>query len=146
MVADVLAEGDISVGHQAGKDLHLVELVCQDSCLLTELGIILVGPPVDHVSVLVEHTALVVESMAHLMSYHDTDRTVVDCIVSIGIEERRLKDGCGEADLVGGGIVIGIDSLRSHSPLCLVSRLADLVHVVLYIELAGSLEVLVVAL
>ena len=60
------------------------------------------------------------------MTDYATDATVVDSVVSIGIEERRLQDGCREADLVGGGVIVSIDSLRSHLPFCLVHRLVHL--------------------
>ena len=146
MIGDVLTEGILAVGVNAWQNLHRAVLLHKHCCLFVELGGVFRGPPVVHVAIRIEEAALVVETVGHLMTDHDADRTVVDSIVGIGIEERRLKDGGREADLVGGGIVVGIHSLRSHSPFGLVRRLAKLGKIVRHIPLAGCLEILVVAL
>ena len=152
MVTDILSEGEFAVGHQCRritlgrKDHDLVELVCKHLGLCLELGRILFCPPGRHVAVLVEEASLVVESVRHLMSDNDSDRSVVDRVVSIRIEERRLEDSCREADLVGGRVVICVDGLRRHAPLSLVGRLAELGEIVGHVPLARSPEILEIAL
>ena len=80
------------------------------------------------------------------MPYDHSDGAVVDCVVSVGIEEGRLQDCRGEANLVGGGIIIGVHHLRRHAPFGLVRRLAELVQIVRDIPLAGGEQVLEIAL
>ncbi len=77
------------------------------------------------------------------MTDHHAYTTVVFGITCLRIKERSLKDTCGKHDLVGHRIVVGVDRLRSHAPLCLVDRLtplckflglmphADIVHVLI---------------
>ena len=64
--------------------------------------------------------------MRHLVSDDSADGTVVESVVRLRVEERRLKYACGEADLVCRGVVVGIDCLRRHEPFGLVNRLAYL--------------------
>ena len=117
MVADVLAYGKPAVSLQARKNLYLVKLGDKHICLLVEFGCILRCPPVHLVSVLVEKTSLVIETVRHFMSDNHADRTIVHSVVSIRIEERRLKYGSRETDFIGSRIIVCIDGLRSHSPL-----------------------------
>ena len=72
------------------------------------------------------------------MTNHHTDSTVVGGIVGIELEERRLQDCCGEANLVGGGVVVGIHGLRSHAPLVLVDGLVDFAEHVVHVELVAT--------
>ena len=52
------------------------------------------------VAVAVVLRALVVEAVADLVADHRADRAVVDGVVGLEVEERRLQDGGGEDDLV----------------------------------------------
>ena len=54
--------------------------------------------------VLSELCALVVEAVRHFVADNHTDRAIVGCIVSLQVKERRLENGCREADLVGVGL------------------------------------------
>ena len=63
--------------------------------------------------------------MAHLVAYHTANAAIVGRVVGVGVEEGRLQDGGGEANLVGGGVVVGVDGLRSHAPFHLVHALVD---------------------
>ena len=146
MVSDVLTEGELAVGMDSRDDLYLVELGHKHLRLGVELLGVLRRPPVGHIPVLVEQAALVVESVGHLVTDHDSDSSIVDSIVSIGVEERRLKDGSREADLVGRRVVVGVDGLRRHAPFGLVGRLAEFGHIVGCVPGTGGAEVLVVAL
>ena len=85
--------------------------------------------------------------MSHLMSDDNTDGTIVDGIVEILREEWRLEDTCREADLVGGWVVVGIDSLRSHEPLVLINWLVVVLLLAeVPVELACSHHILEEAL
>ena len=123
MVSDILSEGELTVSHKSGlavfggQNLNRAELVRKNLCLRLELGVIISCPPPGHVTLAVKQTTLVVETMGHLVTDHDTDATIVDSVVSIRVEERRLENSGREADLVGAWIVISVDSLRRHSPL-----------------------------
>ena len=83
--------------------------------------------------------------MGHLVADHNADSAIVHRLVGIRIEERRLKDGCREADFVGCRIVVGIHRLRSHPPFGTVCLLAKLGLVVLDEPPAGGKNVVVVA-
>ena len=144
VVADVLAESLLAVDELAGNGLHGAEVVLEHLRACVVVLLVEVGPPVVLVAGLVELAALVVEAMAHLVSDHAADGTVVDGVVGIGVKEWGLQDGCGEADLVGGWVVVGIDGLGRHQPLVLVDGLVHLaVDLVLHQEGGDVAQVLV---
>ena len=146
VVSDVLTEGELAVGVYARHDLNLVELGHKHLGLGVELLGILRRPPVGHIPVLVEESALVVESVGHLVTDHDSDSAVVDGVVRVSVEERRLEDRRREADLVRRRVIVGVDCLRRHSPFGLVGRLAEFGHIVGRVPGSGCAEILVVAL
>ena len=146
MVTDILTEGKMTVSHESGEDLDGVELGGEFLSLLRELLVVFLSPPSRHVAFSVEKTSLVIETVAHLVADDNSDSTVVHGLVSVGVEERRLKDSSGEADFVGGGIVISVHGLRRHSPPFTVSGLSEVSHIVGGIPGAGCAEVVVVAL
>ena len=65
--------------------------------------------------------------MADFVTDDRADATVVDCVISVGIEERWLQNGGREHDLVLAGVVIGVHRLRRHAPFRFVDRFAKLV-------------------
>ena len=77
------------------------------------------------------------------MANHHADGTVVGGIVGIHVKERRLQNGCGEANLIGGGIVVGVHHLRWHAPFFLVHRFIHLVEVATGLHIAGTLHILI---
>ncbi len=77
--------------------------------------------------------------------YH-TDGAIILGRVGIGIEVRRLKYACGEAYLVGCGVVICVDSLRSHVPTVAVDRFPPLGQIVFLLIDNGTLDIVPVAL
>ena len=82
--------------------------------------------------------------MTHLVADDATDGTIVHGIVGSGVEERWLQDGCREADLVGRGVIVGIDGLRCHEPLHLVYGFVYLaVQCIQQLELRDDAQVLV---
>ena len=97
---------------------------------LGEGGAVVLGPPVAQPALAVAGGALVVEAVADLVADHRADRAVVDGVVGVGVEERRLQDGCGEDDLVAQRVVVGVDRLRRHQPLVLAHRAAELAELV----------------
>ncbi len=78
-----------------------------------------------HISVLVEATARVIETVRHLVADHHTDGTIVEGIVGIHIEEGILQNTCGEADFVGGGVIVGIDGLWCHIPIIAINGFSN---------------------
>ena len=126
VVADVLAEGQLAVHLHAGEHLKLAEALNQHLGTLVEVGLVGPCPPVALVACLVKLASLVVEAVAHLVTDHGTYAAIVYSIVGLRIEERWLQDGSGEADLVGRGVIVGVDGLRCHLPLALVHGLAHL--------------------
>ena len=152
LVGDVLAQAEGAVGHNrrlavlGGQHLDRVELLYEDVGLGLERSSVLLRPPVVHVAVLVEVAALVVEPVGHLVADHHADGTVVHGVVSLGVVERRLEDGCREADLVGRRVVVGVHRLGRHVPLVLIDRLAELRNIVGRIPEAGIHDVLEIAL
>ena len=146
LVSDVLAQGEVAVGMLVLHDNDLVELCGKFLGSSLELLAVLLGPPVGHVAVLVEHAALVVKAVGHLVTDNHADSTKVGSIVGFHIKEGRLQDGSGEADLIGGGVVVGVHRLRCHAPFVLVNGLAHLVQVTARLIQAGGLNVVIQAL
>ena len=109
-------------------------------CIRDSLG----SPPVDHVAFGVEVAALVIKTVGELVAYHNADTAIVFGIACLGIIERSLKDTCGEHDFVGERVVVGIDGLRSHSPLGAVNRLAPLGELLVLVPHAHVVHILVV--
>ena len=101
---------------------------CSISALRLHLegGPVVGGPPVVEVAVAVVLRALVVEAVTDLVADDRADAAVVLGRVGVGVEERLLQDAGGEADLVGAGVVVGVDGLRQHEPLVAVDGRADL--------------------
>ena len=127
-VGDVLAKGEFAVDLVASH-VELVEQFGELGGALVELLGVFLSPPVVEVAHFVVLAALVVEAVGHLVTYHYADATVVDGIVSVHVEERRLKDGGGEHDFVHFGTVVSVDGLGRHEPFFLVDGLAETRHV-----------------
>ena len=145
MVSKVLTQRELTVGFQPGQHLNISEIVDTYVGTLSETFGIAVGPPVAHVAILVIVASLVVEAVGHLMTYDHANSTIVEGIIGISIEERRLEDTCGEANLIGCGVVVSIDGLWCHVPLVAVNRLACFVsYRPCCPELAANLHILVV--
>ena len=64
------------------------------------------------------------------MTDHPTDRAIVDGIVRIWVEERRLEDPCWENHLVVQRVVVGVHNMCTHAPLVFVHRLAELRQII----------------
>ena len=57
------------------------------------------------------------------MTDDNADGSVVEGIVGLHVEEWRLQNAGREANLVGGGVVVGVDGLWRHVPLVAVNGL-----------------------
>ena len=75
--------------------------------------------------------------MRELVADHRANGAVVQRLVGLRVEERRLQDGRGEHDLVELRIVVGIDGLRCQPPFALVDGLADLAQLPAIVEGIG---------
>ena len=122
MIGNVLAKCKCTVSVQVRKHLNIVKVVRYNLYMCLELIGIAGCPPVSKVSFLVKLTALVIKSVSHLMTYHYTYGTVVECVIGTHVKERILQDSGRETYLICCGIVVRINSLRSHEPLCIVNR------------------------
>ena len=113
-----------------------VVLLDQRLGLHLEGRLVVGGPPVVEVAGAVVLRALVVEAVADLVADDRADAAVVLGRVGVGAEERLLQDAGREADLVGAGVVVGVDGLRQHEPLVAVDRRADLGQLAVGLERA----------
>src|SRR5918993_6005203 len=106
-ITDVLPDGQLTVHAMARSllGLQLSVLIDQHSGPLLESRSILGRPPIDQRTVAVAGRTLIVEAMADLVTDHCTDAAVVDRVVGVLGEERRLQDGGGGDGFVaqGGG-------------------------------------------
>ena len=81
------------------------------------------------------------------MADYYADSTIVECCISLRIEERILENTGWEADLIGSRIIVSIHGLRSHEPLILIHWLSCLLCNLLIVgKLAASQHILVVTL
>ena len=117
--------------------LQLVVLGDQPVGSLAEARLVVGGPPVVQVALAVVLRPLVVEAVTDLVTDDGPDAAVVERRVGVRVEERRLQDRGGEADLVGARVVVGVDVLRVHQPLVAVDRAAELAE--LPVGLEGAL-------
>ena len=141
MVGDVLAQGELAVGVEVGQHLDGVEVVDEDTSPLLEAGGVVSRPPVLEVAVLVVLAALVVEAVGHLVANDHADGAVVAGVVGRHVKEGVLEYAGGEAYLVGGGVVVGIDGLGRHEPLVAIDGLAGLGEHVVVLEGVGAGDV-----
>ena len=96
VVGDILAQREVTVGMNRIEHDDIVVLFGQNLGPLVELLGIFGRPPVVQVTILVVLTALVVESVSHLVTDNHTDSTVVHGIVGIEVKEGRLQNTGGQ--------------------------------------------------
>src|SRR3954451_7069139 len=99
-IADVFTDGQRAVHLVALYRFILVVLFDEGFCPFFELLSILFGPPAFERAVAVVFRTLVVETMTNLMTDDGTDGAVVDRIVGLHVEERRLQNRGGKNDFV----------------------------------------------
>ena len=147
MVGKVLAEGETAVGIQIRQNLDVAEEISIHISTLVETFCIFSCPPVLQITASIILTTLIIESVSHLMADYYADSTIVECCISLRIEERILENTGWEADFIGSRIVVSIHGLRSHEPLILIYWLSCLLCNLLIVgKLAASQHVLIIAL
>ena len=80
------------------------------------------SPPIIKITIFIELSPLIIESVSHFMSYNDTDSPVINGIIGIKIKEWRLQNSGRETNFVRARIIISINGLRTHIPLGLIHR------------------------
>ena len=148
LIGDILTERQATICEDCGlvilccQHLDSVELLDEHLGTLVESLCVGCGPPIVQVAVLVELATLIVETVSHLVTDHNADSTIVHCVVSLRVVEGRLQNCCGEADLVGGGVVVGVHGLGRHKPLVTIDGLTQLSEVVGSVPSICALDVL----
>ena len=108
---------------QSWQHFNAIEVIRIELSSLIKALSIIGCPPIFHISISIILTPLIIKAVGHLMTNDNADCTIVECLVSLRIEERILENTCRETDFVGCGVIISIDRLRSHSPLVSINRL-----------------------
>lgn len=83
--------------------------------------------------------------MRGFMAHERADRTIIQRIIGIRVEERRLEDGRGKINRVVTRRIEGIDCLWRRDPARAIGGLAYLHDVVAVVEFGSCLHVLVVS-
>src|SRR5438270_12731080 len=141
-VADRFAEYKSAVVMDAGLDEVAVELIRHARRPLLKTFEIFGGPPVPQASLRVILRALIVETVADLVSDHDADRAVVHRVGGVDVEGGRYQDSGGKDDLVEQRVVVRVRRRRRHAPSSAVGRFADPLEVVGRTELQSGHNVL----
>ena len=123
MVGKVLTQCQTTVGIQTRKHLNSAKEISIFASALYKVFSISFFPPVVHISVLVIVTSLVIKSVSHLVADNHTDGTIVECVISVHVEERILQNTCRKADFIGCRIIVGIYCLWIHVPVVTIHRL-----------------------
>src|SRR5882724_11828452 len=97
-VADVLTECQPTVHLQTRQRVKIVILGCETVNSLAEGLVVLRLPPGTQYAARIGLRSLIIKTMAHLVTDHPADATVIDRRVRIGIKEWRLEYGCGKDD------------------------------------------------
>ena len=125
MVGYILAEREFAIDLEAREQCDAAEVVGYDFGTLVKLLFVALCPPVLDIAILVKLASLIVKSMGHLVSDGSANAAIVVGFVSGRDKKWRLQDAGREANLIGGGIVVGVDGLWGHEPLGLVDGLVD---------------------
>jgi hypothetical protein len=99
------------------------------------------GPPPTQIPFSIELPAFVIEAMGNLVSDCAPHATIVDGIIGLRVEKRRLHDSSGERDFVRARVVVGVDRWRRHAPFFSVRRPSDLSQNASRLEFVGSKEI-----
>ena len=137
-VGNGFARYELALKMQARLRFKTTELVDDAIGARIEVFLIALGPPVLQVPLRIKFATLIVVAMRDLMANDCTDGAVVDRVIGVGVEKRRLQNSCGEGDVVVERVVTGVDSWRRHAPLGSINRFVDLVEVAHLIKLTGA--------
>src|SRR5260363_359233 len=92
-IANIFTQGQFAIHMQTGQRLILTELFDELGSARIEFLTVSVGPPVHAIALGIELTALVIITMYHFMTDDRADAAVIQRIVRLRVEERRLQDG-----------------------------------------------------
>src|SRR5699024_1471832 len=109
---------------------------------LRERRTVLLAPPGMQVAVAVELRALVVETVADLVTDDRADRAEIAGGVGVHAEERWAQDRRGEGDVIHHRVVESVDGLRGGKPGRRIRGLTHLVDLVVVVEPAGRPHVI----
>ena len=124
-IGDAFAFLELSVAVQTRLDFKSIELLRDAIAALAEILQVFRRPPIFQIAVGVKLRALIVEAVSHLVADHRADAAVIERVVSLGIEERRLENSRGKNNFVVQRRVIRVDGWRRHPPFGAVHGLAD---------------------
>ena len=124
VVGDVLADDEFARDF-ASVDLNAVELLDHILGELFELLVVLFGPPIGEVAILIALGAIVVESVADLVSDDGADATKVLFPLLLDAIERSLEDSGREGDVVGAWVIASVDEVSWHSPFASIDWLIE---------------------
>src|ERR1700733_7848893 len=141
IVRNVLAERQGTVDAIARNGFVGAVLACECRRPGSEPLMILLREPVAKVSLGVKLAALIVKTVADLVSDDDTDAAIVDGIVRAWIKEGRLQYRRRKHNFILLRIVIGVDGLRIHLPFIAIDRPPELGKRVLIVKHCGTLYV-----
>ena len=110
-ICDVFAQRQPAVDEQAGQRSVGAELFGQSSGPRVKVLAVFGRPPICQCAGRIIFAALIVESVADLVTDDETNPAIVHSIISIRIEEWRLQNGRRKNDLVQARAVIGVDRL-----------------------------------
>ncbi len=90
LIGNIFSQSETTVGMNAIHNNNIAVLLSQTVGTLRKESGVFGCPPVTQITFLVIVTSLIVESVSHFVTDHNTDSTIVHGIVSFRIEERRL--------------------------------------------------------
>ena len=143
-ISDILVQRQLAI-HVFAKRLVTAKLLDELARALRKCLGIGWRPPVFELAGSVKARPLIIVAVRHLVTDHGADASVIGRVIGIGIEKRRLKDGCRKHNVVAGCTVVGIDNLRPRVPFIPFDRLADLAQCPLVVEFLQRLQIVVVA-
>ena len=135
MVCNVFTTSEGAIHMHARQNFYSIKGANHALCALLKVLFVLFSPPVAQITFLVKLCALVVKTVRHFVTNHHTDSSIIDSIIAISSEERRLENASRETNLVGCGIIISVDSLRCHSPFIAIH---GFIHLALHFVVVGK--------
>ena len=144
MVCNVFTTSEGAIHMHARQNFYSIKGANHALCALLKILFVLFSPPVAQIAFLVKLCALVVKTVRHFVTNHHTYSSIIDGIIAICCEERRLENTSRETNLVGCGIIISVDSLRRHSPFIAIHGFIDLaLHFVVVGKGSSALQIFI---
>src|SRR6266404_1101263 len=119
-------------------DLKPVELVNDTLGPRLKRFEILISPPVCKIARCIKLPSLIIKAMRHFVADYRAHASIVECVVSLRIEKRRLQNARGKDYLVNLRIVVGVYRRWRHTPLHSIDRSANLIQVSSFLKRVRS--------